>query len=87
METRLKAPLGTERIRGGKHKAIRERILTRDLFTCQRCNQSMHPRHLEVDHIVPLTEGGRESDSNRQTLCRWCHKEKTGLETRNRVVG
>jgi len=30
----------------------------------------------QVDHIVPLWEGGEDVDSNRQILCQNCHREK-----------
>jgi 5-methylcytosine-specific restriction endonuclease McrA len=34
-----------------------------------------------VDHIIPLADGGREDDSNRQALCAEpCHREKTERE-------
>ena len=33
------------------------------------------------DHIVPLTEGGTEDDSNIQPLCDDCHTRKTHAES------
>jgi len=33
----------------------------------------------QVDHIVPLANGGTNSDSNLQTLCARCHRRKTVL--------
>jgi len=32
---------------------------------------------LELDHIVPLWNGGRNVRDNAQTLCRTCHQWKT----------
>jgi 5-methylcytosine-specific restriction protein A len=34
----------------------------------------------ELDHIVPLIDGGGHEEANLQTLCTPCHKAKTGLE-------
>jgi 5-methylcytosine-specific restriction protein A len=34
----------------------------------------------EVDHIVPLSEGGNNSLDNLQALCKSCHSRKTVLE-------
>ena len=34
----------------------------------------------ELDHIVPLIDGGSHDPSNLQTLCTPCHKRKTALE-------
>lgn len=72
-----------ERIRGHELTKIRERILLRDEYTCQKCGRVSV--HLEIDHIVPLHLGGLEADSNRQCLCPDpCHKEKTEREEKER---
>ena len=34
----------------------------------------------EVDHIVPVREGGENSLENLQALCASCHSRKTNLE-------
>jgi len=34
----------------------------------------------ELDHVIPLSEGGQDDDTNLQTLCRWHHDAKTALE-------
>lgn len=34
----------------------------------------------ELDHIVPLFKGGADDESNYQSLCVPCHKEKTRLD-------
>ena len=107
---------------------VREQILERDDYTCQRCGLSKRmwwrayhqvreriderTAHLDtqdpdeydewrarrdeledrygvtdpvgsfhVDHITPISEGGHPFDeSNLQTLCEHCHKEKTAEE-------
>ena len=73
-----------ERIRGRKLARIRERILLRDSFTCQRCGRV--DLHLEVDHIAPLHLGGQETDINRQCLCVDCHDIKTKQEEKERGI-
>jgi len=35
----------------------------------------------EVDHVVPLFEGGSDDRSNKQGICRPCHKKKTAAES------
>lgn len=40
----------------------------------------------ELDHIVPLVDGGSHDDSNLQTLCTPCHKAKTALEAAKRAA-
>jgi len=44
-------------------------------------------RHLslaEIDHILPVDEGGRDELDNLQTLCRPCHKAKTKEQSHRR---
>jgi len=76
--TKLIPKTGTERLRGRHLSKIRRRIMARDAYTCQSCG--IVTRHGEVDHIVQLSRGGLEDDSNRQYLCVECHKEKTARE-------
>jgi len=38
----------------------------------------------ELDHIVPLIDGGSHDDENLQTLCTPCHVKKTAAEARGR---
>ena len=40
----------------------------------------------ELDHIVPLIDGGSHELSNLQTLCTPCHKKKTAEEARKRAA-
>lgn len=67
-------------------------VLNRDRWTCQLCGCKT-PRKLrgtikdhapEVDHIVPLAEGGEHSMRNAQCLCRHCNLEK-GATTRGQL--
>jgi 5-methylcytosine-specific restriction endonuclease McrA len=39
----------------------------------------------ELDHIVPLIEGGGHESANLQTLCVPCHRKKSGEENRARA--
>jgi len=67
-----------KRIVGRELQRIRERILLRDEYTCRKCGSVTVD--LEVDHVVPLGDGGAESDNNRQCLCYQCHIKKTAEE-------
>lgn len=46
-----------------------------------------HPRRSlwELDHIVPLIDGGGHEPANLQTLCVPCHRRKSAEETRDRA--
>lgn len=82
LDTRQGASVATERIRGGRLKTIRGRIALRDGYECQMCGRATAQG--EVDHIIPLHLGGRETDENRQLLCVLCHKTKSEREEAQR---
>lgn len=63
--------------KGKKWQGTRRAILRRDRYTCQACKRFGN----EVDHVVPLADGGKPyAPSNLQTLCKPCHSRKTALE-------
>lgn len=68
---------------------IRYNVLKRDNFTCQKCGiTSKDGAKLEVDHIIPVSKGGKTIMSNLQTLCDRCNsgksdKTKEDFETNN----
>lgn len=63
-------------------KTTRLRILTRDQHTCQLCQGARcNNQHLEIDHRVPVAEGGSDDDTNLWTLGKHpCHTDKTRAE-------
>ena len=59
---------------------LREAIKKRDNYTCQKCGNSIFNEPnllLEVDHIIPISKGGKTEASNLQTLCWRCNREKS----------
>lgn len=72
----------TRRVRGREWMETRKRILERDSYACCACGQVGMMN--EIDHIVPLEQGGSHADANLQTLCRRCHAAKTADEQRAR---
>ena len=65
------------RVRWGR---LRIATLKEANWRCSVCNAYAR----EVDHIVPLENGGPPYDpENLQVLCRDCHKAKTREENRN----
>lgn len=48
---------------------------------CAMCDaQGIVKAGTEVDHVVPLEDGGSDSASNKQNLCAECHKVKTAKD-------
>ncbi len=57
---------------------IRYNVLKRDNFTCQICGATAKDgAKLHVDHIIPISEGGKTVMSNLQTLCERCNIGKS----------
>lgn len=57
-------------------KKTRFEVFKRDSFTCQYCGRSSPSVILEVDHIVPVAEGGTNDLMNLITSCRDCNRGK-----------
>lgn len=58
---------------------LREAIKKRDNYTCCLCGNSIFKEPnllLEVDHIIPVSKGGRTEAGNLQTLCWRCNRAK-----------
>ncbi|MBA7544890.1 hypothetical protein ES705_37251 [subsurface metagenome] len=54
-------------------KIVRDRILEKCNYRCMKCGIK---DNLEVDHIIPLSRGGREDEDNMQILCSKCNRKK-----------
>jgi hypothetical protein len=58
---------------------LRFQILNRDSFTCRYCGQSAPKVELHVDHIIPISKGGKDSDDNLVTSCQNCNSGKSDM--------
>lgn len=54
-------------------KRKRQRIYARDGHRCVTCGAT---KHLTLDHVIPRSLGGTNSDDNLQTMCRPCNQAK-----------
>ncbi|WP_294755386.1 HNH endonuclease [uncultured Ruminococcus sp.] len=58
-------------------KELRQSIMKRDNYTCQKCGKYMPDEvGLHVDHIVAIKNGGKTVESNLQVLCDKCNYRK-----------
>ncbi|MFY4709930.1 HNH endonuclease [Burkholderia glumae] len=62
--------------RKGISKKTRFEVFKRDGFTCQYCGSHPPEVILEVDHIVPVAEGGANEIDNYITACFPCNRGK-----------
>lgn len=67
-----------KRQRGAMTKKLRYSVLKRDGFRCVLCGRGIADgaRCLEVDHIQPVSKGGRTELPNLRTLCFDCNRGK-----------
>ncbi len=54
----------------------RENIYLRDNFACQYCRDSFPTRDLTLDHVLPVSQGGKKDWTNIVTACRPCNQKK-----------
>ena len=57
-------------------KKLRFEVFKRDSFTCQYCGRKAPDVVLEVDHIQPVSKGGKNEMMNLVTSCRDCNRGK-----------
>jgi hypothetical protein len=60
----------------GLGKKLRFEVFKRDKFTCQYCGRSAPDIILHVDHIEPVSRGGKDDLLNLVTSCRDCNLGK-----------
>lgn len=66
-----------------RNPGLRRKVWGRDQGVCANC-QRFSPKW-QHDHIVSLAIGGADTLENSRTLCKSCHRQKTGPETRQRA--
>jgi CRISPR/Cas system Type II protein with McrA/HNH and RuvC-like nuclease domain len=60
-------------------KLIRFEALKRDGFTCQYCGAKAPEVRIEIDHIVPVSKGGKDDLENLVTCCYNCNGGKRNI--------
>lgn len=59
-------------------RELREYIKHRDNYTCQICGKYMPDEvGLQIDHIIPVSKGGKTVPNNLQVLCSKCNARKS----------
>jgi 5-methylcytosine-specific restriction protein A len=57
---------------------VKKYVFERNGYQCQSCQEiDLSAKKLQVDHIIPLKQGGANDFSNFQTLCAKCNREKS----------
>jgi 5-methylcytosine-specific restriction protein A len=61
---------------GSREQKINRAVMLRDEGLCE-CGALAS----QVDHVIPLSEGGSDGMENRRAICDPCHAEKTARES------
>ena len=65
-------------------KRVRYEVLRRDGFTCRYCHAKNKP--LEVDHVIPVSLGGKDTPDNLVASCHDCNIGKTSTKPDDELV-
>lgn len=57
-------------------QALRTRVMMRDGRRCRYCGVDLTSEPIAIDHIVPWSKGGRNTDDNLVVACRPCNHAK-----------
>lgn len=52
---------------------IRRRVFERDSYTCHLCGQPVDRAEASIDHVVPVSRGGRDDEANLRTAHLSCN--------------
>lgn len=54
----------------------RSSIIKRDKSTCQYCQKILSSKEITIDHVIPRSQGGKNSFNNCVVCCFSCNKKK-----------
>jgi 5-methylcytosine-specific restriction protein A len=69
-----------KRITGRRLQAMRAALFARQPLCAECARQGRVRASTQRDHVVPLSEGGADDETNEQGLCDACHAEKSQRE-------
>lgn len=70
----------SQHLQGAAWDRLRRRILKRDNRECQLGGPNCLETASQVDHVVPISQGGTDDEDNLASACRQCHMEKSSRE-------
>ncbi len=57
---------------------LRHEIFVRDNWKCHYCGETLSPTTSTLDHVIPVSKGGTNIDSNLVAACLVCNSIKSG---------
>ena len=73
--------------RRGRPRFSKTNLYIRDLYTCQYCNTTHTRKELTMDHVIPLSLGGKTKWDNMVAACSPCNtlkSNKTRMKPKNK---
>ncbi len=70
--------MGFDRVPKRHVRYSRVNVFARDRFTCQYCGESPPRSHLNLDHVIPRSLGGKTTWENVVCSCVECNRRKGG---------
>lgn len=58
----------------------KQSIASANDYKCNICRTDLVEREFQIDHKIPIANGGKNAIENLQPLCKNCHKKKTASE-------
>lgn len=77
LEPKYERPKELRERYGSAWRKIRNRYIAKHPLCAHCLRDGRYTAATEVDHIVPLSHGGKHAESNLQALCKSCHSKKT----------
>lgn len=66
---------------------MRFEILKRDGFKCRYCGVTAFESLLQIDHVIPVSQGGDNSPDNLATACKDCNGGKSDIHLDESELG
>lgn len=66
---------------------LRFEVFKRDAFTCRYCGRKTPEVVLEIDHVIPESEGGSDDAINLVTSCWECNRGKSNIPLNHALTG
>lgn len=70
---------------GKKYDDMRRAIVDRDGWTCAYCGKCLTQETATIEHVLPLSRGGRDAIKNMVLACRSCNRAAGSLNIRKKI--
>lgn len=58
-------------------EGLKNKIIARDKNKCRYCGKNLNKNNRVIDHVLPWSKGGRNTEDNLVLSCRACNSQKS----------